>query len=409
MSLEPWELSPDYDLRRHCRLAVLIRRLASLCGIALAPEALAALDGGLLGRFVSADIVRLEPRVKPMNVVEISSAIALSMQAASLQQRPQEQERLFTLAYRKFESAANASPSNMTTHKVWPFWFSHFSFSHFSAPSSVLGSDAALARPDCHGRPAGPARVCVVGRGGPAAHRGRSRTAHAGGGRTRGGGAAAGIADGRQPPRGQSLCAGCGSWAAAERRRGLGGRDGAAGAAVRLAPARRRPGLPCAAARARHAGGTRGISSPLQRAHHEHDGPFQRGPGRGGRRGHGRTAGSRPRRPLAAASARVAAGQVCGAAGRRRRHGSRAAAHCRRCAGGGAARSGAARGAGGHCAAAGLWQSAGVGGGGARAAAGRGGARGGRGGGHLCARDCRAAAKGLFRGHALCGECLSAA
>ncbi len=119
MSLEPWELSPDYDLRRHCRIVVLIRRIASLCGVVLAPEALAALESDLLGRFVSADIVRLEPRVKSMNVVEISSAIALSMQAASLQQKPQEQERLFNLAYRKFESAANASPSNMTTHKYW--------------------------------------------------------------------------------------------------------------------------------------------------------------------------------------------------------------------------------------------------------------------------------------------------
>ena len=53
-----------------------------------------------------------------MNVVELSSAIALSMQAASARTQEQ-QERLYTLAYKKFEGASAASPSNLTTFKYW--------------------------------------------------------------------------------------------------------------------------------------------------------------------------------------------------------------------------------------------------------------------------------------------------
>ncbi len=139
MSLEPWELSADYDLRRHCKISILvregkkrkifvvfffeqialkIRRVCSLSGIVLSEEALAALDEGVIDRFVAADVVSLLPRVKSMNVVELSSAISLSMQAASARTQEQ-QERLFLLAYKKFEGASAASPSNLTTSKYW--------------------------------------------------------------------------------------------------------------------------------------------------------------------------------------------------------------------------------------------------------------------------------------------------
>jgi hypothetical protein len=116
-SLEPWELSSEYDLRRHCKVGVLVRRIAFRCGIVLSSDATCALDEGQLGRFVAADIIALQPLVKCMNVVELSSAIALSMQA--LTALPREQERLFALAYRKFDSASSASPSNLTTSKYW--------------------------------------------------------------------------------------------------------------------------------------------------------------------------------------------------------------------------------------------------------------------------------------------------
>lgn len=119
-SLEPWEIAPDFDLRRACRVPTLAKRVAALGGVILTVDAIRALDEGSLGSFVSADIDRIECRVKSMNVVEISSAIGLCMQAQSLAVgREQEQERLFTLAYRKFEAAANASPSNMTTSRYW--------------------------------------------------------------------------------------------------------------------------------------------------------------------------------------------------------------------------------------------------------------------------------------------------
>ena len=117
-SLEIWEASSNYDLRRHCKFSVLIERVCALTGICLTSDAVEALEADQLGSFVGADIERIDARVKSMNVVEISSAIALSMQAAA-GARAQERERLFTLCYRKFEAAANASPSNMTTRRYW--------------------------------------------------------------------------------------------------------------------------------------------------------------------------------------------------------------------------------------------------------------------------------------------------
>jgi hypothetical protein len=125
VALEPWERNDDYDLRRHCEngIAILVRRVAVLTGIRVSEDSLQELEqrqarppaerAGF--EFVDADVERIDTRIKSMNVVEISSAITLSMQASS----SVEQDRLFKLCYRKFEAAANASPSNITVSRYW--------------------------------------------------------------------------------------------------------------------------------------------------------------------------------------------------------------------------------------------------------------------------------------------------
>lgn len=116
-ALESWEQRAEYDLRANCDsgMGILARRVAALTGIRISDDALVELDQAAAFQFVDADIERVDTRIKSMNVVEISSAVALSMQAASSTER----DRLFKLCYRKFEAAANASPSNITTSRYW--------------------------------------------------------------------------------------------------------------------------------------------------------------------------------------------------------------------------------------------------------------------------------------------------
>ncbi len=117
-ALESYERKPEFDLFERCDLVRVLLRLEQLTGIHLTPAAKMSLRREPRNFIVvDSDIQEIVSRVKSMNVVEMSSAIALSMQADAIDGKAS--ERLFELSFRKFEDAVNASPSNVTTFRYW--------------------------------------------------------------------------------------------------------------------------------------------------------------------------------------------------------------------------------------------------------------------------------------------------
>ena len=116
--LFPHETCEQFKLEKSLSILDLFLRVQKLTAVDISPPAMEALrkdpSSFLL---VDSDLLDIGCRVKRMNISALSSAIVLSSRASSMQGK--EYERLFKLAFEKFDAAASASPSNLTTFRYW--------------------------------------------------------------------------------------------------------------------------------------------------------------------------------------------------------------------------------------------------------------------------------------------------